>query len=99
LHSCIWELFFTWILVVLFCRWCRALLPHLEETTILGHFISVVSSRCPYLRGQRFFSLRWGKYPIHVFRGIFASRKENFGSICLGGACIHAFGSSFSPEF
>jgi hypothetical protein len=25
LHSCIWELFFAWILVVLFCRWCRAL--------------------------------------------------------------------------
>jgi hypothetical protein len=30
LHSCFWELFFTWILVVLFCRWCRAFLPHLE---------------------------------------------------------------------
>jgi hypothetical protein len=44
LHSCIWELFFTWILVVLFCRWCRALLPRLEELAILEHFISVVSS-------------------------------------------------------
>jgi hypothetical protein len=22
LHSCFWELFFAWILVVLFCRWC-----------------------------------------------------------------------------
>jgi hypothetical protein len=32
LHSCIWELFFAWILVVLFCWWCRALLPHLEES-------------------------------------------------------------------
>jgi hypothetical protein len=30
------------ILLVLFCRWCRALLPHLEESTILEHFISVV---------------------------------------------------------
>jgi hypothetical protein len=59
LHSCIWELLFTWILVVLFCRWCRTLLPHLEESTILEHFISVVSSRCPYLRGPRFFSLKW----------------------------------------
>jgi hypothetical protein len=35
LHSCIWELFIAWILVVLFCRWCWALLPHLEESTIL----------------------------------------------------------------
>jgi hypothetical protein len=50
---------FAWILVVLFCRWCRALLPHLEESTILEHFTSVVSSRCPYLRGPRFFSLKW----------------------------------------
>jgi hypothetical protein len=24
---------------VLFCRWCRALLPHLEESKILEHFI------------------------------------------------------------
>jgi hypothetical protein len=54
LHSCIWELFFALILVVLFCRWCRALLPHLEELAILEHFISVVSSRCPCLRGPRF---------------------------------------------
>jgi hypothetical protein len=59
LHLCIWELFFAWILVVLFCRWCRALLPHLEESTILEHFISVVSSRFPCLRGPRFFSLKW----------------------------------------
>jgi hypothetical protein len=59
LHSCIWELFFAWILVVLFCRWYRALLPHLEESAILEHFISVVSSRCPCLRGPRFFSPKW----------------------------------------
>jgi hypothetical protein len=26
---------------------------------ILEHFISVVSSRCPCLRGQRSFSLKW----------------------------------------
>jgi hypothetical protein len=30
----------------------------LEESTILEHFISVVSSRCPCLRGPRFFSLK-----------------------------------------
>jgi hypothetical protein len=59
LHSYIWELFFAWILVVLSCRWCRALLPHLEESAILEHFISVVSSCFPYLRGPRFFSLKW----------------------------------------
>jgi hypothetical protein len=46
------------ISVVLFCRWCRALLPHLEQSAILEHFISVVSSRCPCLRGPRFFSLK-----------------------------------------
>jgi hypothetical protein len=38
LHSCIWELFFTRFLVVLFCRWCWALLPHLEESAIFGAF-------------------------------------------------------------
>jgi hypothetical protein len=45
-------------LVVLFGRWCRALLPHLEESLILEHFISVVLSRCPCLRGPRFFSFK-----------------------------------------
>jgi hypothetical protein len=41
-----------------------------------------------------------GKYPIHASRGSFASREENGEKcICSGGACIHAFGSSFSPEF
>jgi hypothetical protein len=38
LHSCIWELFFACILVVLFCRWCRALLTHLEESANFGAF-------------------------------------------------------------
>jgi hypothetical protein len=38
LHSCIWELFFTRFLVVLFFRWCWALLPHLEESAIFGAF-------------------------------------------------------------
>jgi hypothetical protein len=46
---------------------------------------------------------REGKYTIHVSRGSFASRegkKKNWEKcICSGGACIHAFGSSFSPEF
>jgi hypothetical protein len=59
LHSCIWELFFARILVVLFCWWCQALLPHLEESAILEHFILVVSSRCPCLRGPTSFSLKW----------------------------------------
>jgi hypothetical protein len=59
LHSCIWELFFSWLLVVLFCWWCRALLPHIEEFAILEHFISVVSSRSPCLRGPRYFSIKW----------------------------------------
>jgi hypothetical protein len=58
-NSCIWELLFAWILVVLFCQWCRALLPQLEESVILEHFISVVSSRYPFLRGPRSFSLKW----------------------------------------
>jgi hypothetical protein len=34
-------------------------LPHLEELAILEHFISVVSSHYPCLRGPRFFSLKW----------------------------------------
>jgi hypothetical protein len=44
---------------VLFCLWCRASLPHLEESAILEHFISVMSSCCPCLRGPRCFSLKW----------------------------------------
>jgi hypothetical protein len=41
-----------------------------------------------------------GKYPIHVSRGSFASRKEKLGEMHLfRGACINAFGSSFSSEF
>jgi hypothetical protein len=40
------------------------------------------------------------KYPIHVPRGSLASREENWEKCSYsGGACIHAFGSSFSPEF
>jgi hypothetical protein len=32
--------------------------------------------------------------------GVFASREEKVGEMHLfRGACIHAFGSSFSPEF
>jgi hypothetical protein len=50
---------FSWILVVLLCRWCRALLSHLEESAFLDHFISVVSGRCPCLRGPRSFLLKW----------------------------------------
>jgi hypothetical protein len=44
---------FRLILVVLFCRWCRALLPYLEESTILEHFVSMVLSHCPCLRVPR----------------------------------------------
>jgi hypothetical protein len=43
---------------------------------------------------------RGRKVTIHVTRGSFASREEKLGKcICSGGACIHAFGSSFSREF
>jgi hypothetical protein len=54
--------FFAWILVVLFCRWCRALLCHLEDSTFMEHFISVVSSHCPCLKGPIFFSLKWSHF-------------------------------------
>jgi hypothetical protein len=41
-----------------------------------------------------------GKYPIHVSRGSFASREEKLGEMHLfRGARMHAFGSSFLPEF
>jgi hypothetical protein len=56
---CLEGALFVRILVVLFRWWCRALLPHLKESAILEHFISVVSSRCPCLRGLRCFSLKW----------------------------------------
>jgi hypothetical protein len=43
---------------------------------------------------------RGRKVPNSCFLGEFASRKEKIGKcICSGGDCIHAFGSSFSPEF
>jgi hypothetical protein len=50
---------------------------------------------------------RGRKVPNSYFQGEFAPRKENWekciclggASNCSGGACIHAFGSSFSPEF
>jgi hypothetical protein len=54
------------ILVELFCRWCRALFPHLEESTILERFMSVVSSRCPCIRELRFFSLKWSHFGISL---------------------------------
>jgi hypothetical protein len=40
------------------CQWCRAHLPHLEESAILEHFVLVVLSRCPCLRGPRLCSLK-----------------------------------------
>jgi hypothetical protein len=66
LHSCIWELFFAWILVVLFCRWCRVL-----------------------------------KVPNSCFQGEFCIKGRKNWEKCIysGGVCIHAFGSSFSPDF
>jgi hypothetical protein len=42
---------------------------------------------------------RGRKVPNSCFQGEFASRKNWGKCICLGGACIHAFGSIFSPEF
>jgi hypothetical protein len=37
---------------------------------------------------------------FHISRGSFASREEKLGEMHLfGGACFHAFGSSFSTEF
>jgi hypothetical protein len=49
---------------------------------------------------------RGRKVPNSCFQGECALRKENLGEmqiwekcICSEGACIHAFGSSFSPEF
>jgi hypothetical protein len=56
---CIFEKHMHAFVDLLLCRWSRALLPHLEESAILEHFISVVSSRCPCLRGSSFFSLKW----------------------------------------
>jgi hypothetical protein len=41
------------ICALLFCRWCQALLPHLEESAFWSIFASVVLSHCPCLRGPR----------------------------------------------
>jgi hypothetical protein len=59
LHSCIWELFFAWILVCSFFDGVEPFCLTLRSRQFLEHFISVVSSRCPCLRGPRFFSLKW----------------------------------------
>jgi hypothetical protein len=43
---------------------------------------------------------RGGKYPIRVSMGSLHQGKKNWEKcICSRGACIHAFGRSFSPEF
>jgi hypothetical protein len=105
LHSCIWELFFAWILVVLFCRWCRALLPHLEESAILEHFISVVSSRCPYLRRPSFFSLKWSflgyclafDHLIGFFFHFFSFSLFSEMVTCVCCQCTHQ-GGGWGPE-
>jgi hypothetical protein len=97
LHSCIRELFFARILVVLFCRWFRALLPHLDELEILEHFISVVSSRCPCLRRSRFFSLKWSFLGFslafdHLFE--FFIRFFFFSFLWIGYLCVLSMHSS-----
>jgi hypothetical protein len=97
LHSCIWVLFCTWILILLFCWWCRALLPHLEESAILEHFTSVVLSHCPCLRGRDFshssdlvlafvcfWSLVWG-FQLFLFFFIFSL---NWLLVCVVNALI-----------
>jgi hypothetical protein len=80
-------------LVVLFCRWCRALLLYLEESAILNHFISVVSSRCPCLRGPRFFSLKWSYLGFcsafdHLFEFFFRFFSLNWLLVCVVNALI-----------
>jgi hypothetical protein len=104
LHSCIWELLFAWILVVLFCRWCQALLPH-EESEILKHFVSVVSSRFTSLGGLRFFSLKWSVLDFcwafdHLFE--FFVRFLSFSLFsklvtCVCCQCTHQ-GGGWGPE-
>jgi hypothetical protein len=44
--------------------------------------------------------IRGRKVPNSYFQGSFATREEKLGEMHLfRGACIHAFGSSFSPDF
>jgi hypothetical protein len=88
LHSCIWELLFSWIVVVPFCRWCRAPLSHLEESANLEHFISVVSSRCPCLRGQRFFSLKWSFLGFWSLVWVFCLFIFFFFFLSIGYLCV-----------
>jgi hypothetical protein len=40
-----------------------------------------------------------GKYPIHVLGGVCIEERKIGRNAFFRGACIHAFGSSFSPEF
>jgi hypothetical protein len=105
LHSCIWELFFAWILIVLFCWWCRALLPHLEESAILEHFISVVSSRCPCLRGPRFFLtqmiISWLLFGFWSIAWVFLSFLFFFSFLWIGYLCVlsmHSPRGDWGPE-
>jgi hypothetical protein len=95
LHSYIWELFFAWILVVHFCWWCRALLHHLEESATLGHFISVMSSCFPCLRGPRFFSLKWSCFGFCLFFvWVFLLFLFFFSFIWIGYLCVLSMHSS-----
>jgi hypothetical protein len=96
---------FTWILVVLFCWLCRTLLPHLEESVILEHFISVVSSHCPCLRGLRLFSLKWSflgfcldfDHLLEFFSHFFSFSLLSELVTCLCCQCTHQ-GGFWGPE-
>jgi hypothetical protein len=85
---------FTWNLVVLFWRWCRALLPHLEVSAILEHFISVMSSHFPCLRGLRFLSLKWSCLGFWSLVWVFESFLFFFSFLWIGYLCVLSMHSS-----
>jgi hypothetical protein len=80
-------------------------LPRLEELAILEHFISVVSSHWPCLRGPRFFSLKWSFHGFclafdHLFEFLFHFFSFSLFSelvTCVCCQCTHQ-GGDWGPE-
>jgi hypothetical protein len=98
LHSCIWKLFVAWILVVLFYRWCRALLPHLEESAIFGAFYLGCGESLPLPWGteilltQVIFS--WLLFGFWSLVWVFRSFLFFFSFLWIGYMCVLSIHSS-----
>jgi hypothetical protein len=84
---------------------CSALYIFEKHMLAFVDLISALPIRRSKVPNTQFMLPGEEKYPVHnsCFQGVLRQGKENWENwekcICSGGACIHALGSSFSPEF